>query len=107
MKQLYLTRSCLIHGDVIGGARIFALHQRISREEPVMVELLDPPVAETQSTPQKRGGGPRSLIGRMRARENAVGESLFSKVVFSRKMAIRILDRNALLTSQCTPKKSI
>ena len=68
-----------------------------------MVELLDPPIADTQSTPKKRGGGPRTLMGRMRARENAVGESLFSKVVFSRKMALSILDRNALLSLQHRP----
>jgi hypothetical protein len=69
-----------------------------------MAELLDPPVTEAPSASRKRRGGPRTLLGRMRARENAVGESLFSKVVFSRKMAISILDRNVLLSSQFPPR---
>ncbi len=68
-----------------------------------MEELLDPPVAGPRVVSSTRGGGPRSVIGRMRARENAVGESLFSKVVFSRKMAISILERNALLSARFHP----
>ena len=69
-----------------------------------MVQLLDPPAAEAQATPKKRGGGPRTLRGRMTSRENAVKSSLRSKVVFSKDMASRILERNWILDSQFRPQ---
>lgn len=69
-----------------------------------MVQVLDPPAAETQAAPKKRGGGPRTLRGRMKSRENAVKSSLRSKVVFSKDMAIRILERNRILDAQMRPK---
>ena len=69
-----------------------------------MVVTLDPPAAETASTPKKRGGGPRTLDGRNRSRENSVKSSLRSKVVFSTDMAGRILERNWILDSQFHPK---
>ena len=69
-----------------------------------MVVTLDPPAAETASTPKKRGGGPRTLSGRNRSRENSVKSSLQSKVVFSADMAARILERNWILDSEHYPK---
>jgi hypothetical protein len=69
-----------------------------------MVDVLEPPVAETPSEPTKRGGGPRTPAGRTRARENAVKSSLRSKVLFSEDMACRILDRNAILAEQFKPR---
>ena len=75
----------------------------ISREVTVMEVTLESPAAAAEASPtpgpaaRKRGGGPRTLAGRMRSRENSVKSSLRSKVVFSKDMARRILDRNTTL----------
>ena len=69
-----------------------------------MVALIDPPVDAAPTASRKRGGGPRTPRGRMRSRENSVRESFRSKVVFSRHMASRILDRNLHLQNAFHPK---
>ena len=69
-----------------------------------MVQVLENPVADTQSTTRKRGGGVRTLAGRMKSRENAVKSSLRSKVLFSKDMAVRILDRYQILKEQFQPR---
>jgi hypothetical protein len=69
-----------------------------------MVPTLDPPVEQAQAPPKKKGGGPRTLSGRMRSRANAVKSSLRSKVVFSADMASRILERNSVLEDQFDPQ---
>ena len=73
-----------------------------------MEVTLDPPAAagtaEAPPGPKKRGGGPRTLAGRMRSRENSVKSSLRSKVIFSKDMARRILDRNTTLDEEFNPK---
>ena len=69
-----------------------------------MVQLVDPPPTEAQAPPRKRGGGPRSVQGRMRSRENAIKSSMRSKVVFSKDMASRILERNRILNAQFRPQ---
>ena len=75
-----------------------------------MEVTLDPPAAPAEASPapgpaaRKRGGGPRTLSGRMRSRENSVKSSLRSKVIFSKDMAGRILDRNATLDEEFNPK---
>ena len=69
-----------------------------------MVVLTDPPAHQAATAPRKRGGEPRTPRGRMRSRENSVREWFRSKVVFSRDMAGRILERNLHLQNAFNPK---
>jgi hypothetical protein len=73
----------------------------VSDENPVNAPEVD---GEGSPTAKKRGGGPRTDPGKLRARASAFDHGFRARIVFSDDMAKAIRERKAMLTEQFQPR---